>query len=332
MRAEKSGIGIAGDDAADSSRASSSREPASERRGIHARRLSRERPAASPAFTEIVPYYDALMAMVPYRMWADYTEALAARHGLSPSQPGKSGRARPTRILDLATGTGSIALELACRAYEVTGVDSSPGMIEVARDKARSRELPVRFLRQDMRRLRLEPASFDLVTCIYDSLNYLTEPRDLARAFRGVSRALRAGGLFIFDLNTAFAFAEELFAQENMSEGPVRYRWFSSYDAQARICRVDMEFWTDDGKHFREVHFQRAYTHDEIEHLLEQASLKLLDCYEAYTMLPSGKQSDRIFYVASKLKAAAAIAPSSRDARRDAALPGPRASNASRPR
>jgi SAM-dependent methyltransferase len=172
-------------------------------------------------------------------------------------------------------------------------------MMRVARNKARSCGRKVRFLSQDIRRLRFEPASFDLVTCIYDSLNYLTESADLARAFRGVSKALRHRGLFIFDMNTAFAFQQQLFTQEHTASDPVRYRWLSSYDADSRICRVDMEFWTDDGKHFREVHFQRAYSNEEIENILEQASLKLLACHQAYTMLPAGKQSDRVFYVAS---------------------------------
>jgi SAM-dependent methyltransferase len=179
-----------------------------------------------------------------------------------------------------------------------------------------------------MRRLRLESASFDLVTCVYDSLNYLVEPADLLRAFHGVSRTLRHGGLLIFDLNTAFAFEAQLFTQEDMSSGPVRYRWLSSYDAESRICRVDMEFWTDDGKHLREAHFQRAYSGREIEAMLRQASLKLLASYEAYTMLPPGKHSDRIFYVASKRKLAAGTTPFSTGAARPRRPP----SDAPRPR
>jgi SAM-dependent methyltransferase len=243
---------------------------------------------SADAFTQVAPYYDALMGSVPYSMWADYVEEIFEHL-----------RATPRRILDLATGTGAIALLLAQRGYHVTGVDISEAMIERARAKAAAMGLEVEFLRRDAAALDLPAGSFDAAVSLYDSLNYLLDMTRLQCAFDGVARALAPGGLFIFDLNTIYSFEQELFTQQNLSPGrSVRYVWRSRYDRETRIARVDMEFWTDDGNHFEETHYQRGHSVEEVTDGLEQAGLIVEALYEAYTLLPPGPRSERIFYVA----------------------------------
>jgi hypothetical protein len=61
--------------------------------------------------------------------------------------------------------------------------------------------LPIQYLRQDMRRVTL-PALVDLVTCMYDSLNFMDTAEDLGRAFAAARSALRTGGLYVFDMYT----------------------------------------------------------------------------------------------------------------------------------
>jgi ubiquinone/menaquinone biosynthesis C-methylase UbiE len=243
---------------------------------------------SSSAFSRVAPYYDALMANVPYSMWADYVEEIFEHM-----------RAAPRRILDLATGTGTIALLLAQRGYRVTGVDISEAMLERAREKAAAMGLEVQFLRRDAAELDLPAGSFDAAVSLYDSLNYILEVERLQRAFDGVVQALAPGGLFIFDLNTIYSFEQELFTQQNLSPGrPVRYVWRSRYERATRIARVDMEFWTDDGNHFEETHHQRGHSVEEVTEVLELAGFIVEALYEAYTLLPPGPRSERIFYVA----------------------------------
>ena len=71
-------------------------------------------PTSGGAFSAVTPYYDSLMAGVPYRFWADYLERLWRKHGQ-----------RPRSVLDLACGTGTVSRLLAERGYRVTGVDLS---------------------------------------------------------------------------------------------------------------------------------------------------------------------------------------------------------------
>ena len=79
------------------------------------------------------------------------------------------------QVLDLACGTGNMAIRLAKRGYKVTGVDSSKDMLDVARDKAAREGLCLSFVQQDMRYLESEK-QFDAAVCLFDSLNYLLEP------------------------------------------------------------------------------------------------------------------------------------------------------------
>src|SRR4030088_3245366 len=75
----------------------------------------------------------------------------------------------PLRVLDLPCGQGRHAIELARRGYEVTGVDLSPFLLEVAEERAQGAGLRVRWLSGDIRQPIVD-ASFDVVLNLFTSL------------------------------------------------------------------------------------------------------------------------------------------------------------------
>ena len=89
-------------------------------------------------------HYDRLMGDVDYEARADYLLAALGKEGISPEL-----------LLDLGCGTGSLSLSLARRGISVVGVDISPDMLMLARDKAARAGADILFLEQDMRRLDL---------------------------------------------------------------------------------------------------------------------------------------------------------------------------------
>ncbi len=145
----------------------------------------------------------------PYRWLAQYYDRLftfhlpwfeAARHRiLSPILP------HVEAACDLCCGTGTTALLLARRGIEMYGVDLSPTMCRLAREKARRAKLPLTVIHADMRDFRL-PRPVDLITCEFDALNHVPRESDLAWVARSVSRALRPGGWFYFDVNNHRSF------------------------------------------------------------------------------------------------------------------------------
>ena len=246
------------------------------------------------AFGPVAPYYDELMAGVPYRFWVEYLERLWALHGR-----------KPITVLDLACGTGTASRLLATRGYSVTGVDLSEGMLEVARRRTMKDGPPIVFYQQDAAELDLGAARFDAVICLFDSLNYVLEPERLQSALARVCAHLRPGGTFIFDVNTEYALAEGMFNQSCMRMNePLRYRWRSRYDAETRLCTVRMDFSYDPGtgvrESFLEVHRQRAYGKDELAQWLRAAGFSDVTIYDAYSTNPPKKRSDRLFYFAVK--------------------------------
>lgn len=250
-------------------------------------------PPTSPGhgeFDGVADFYDHLMRCVPYDEWVDYVESLVDRW-----------RGQPRQVLDLACGTGQVGAEMLRRDYEVWGADLSEPMV---RHCAR-RLPPLPAVVCDARSLALRSESFDLVVSLYDSLNYILELEGLQAAIREAYRVLRRGGLLVFDLNTIRALSTEMFSQASLSgPDPLQYHWKAHWEAAERLCRVDMWFgWRhQDGRvqEFEEVHYQKAYTTQEVTAALDAAGFRRHRAYQAYRFTPLTPWSDRAYYVARK--------------------------------
>jgi SAM-dependent methyltransferase len=94
------------------------------------------------------------------------------------------------RLLDLATGTGNAAFAAARRGARVTGIDSAPRLIEIARHRAASERLDASFLISDMHDLQFESGAFDCVLSVFGII-FTTDP---PRAVAEIMRVLTPGG------------------------------------------------------------------------------------------------------------------------------------------
>ncbi len=99
-------------------------------------------------------------------------------------------------VLELGCGTGAVLAGLGS-GFKLTGVDLSSEMLTYARRRCPD----ARFIEADITTLSLDER-FDVVICVYDTLNHLTSFEDWVSVFATVAHHLRTGGLFIFDLNT----------------------------------------------------------------------------------------------------------------------------------
>ena len=137
---------------------------------------------------------------------------------------------------------------------------------------------------------------------LFDSLNYILTSRGIQQVFDGIYRHLAPGGGFIFDLNSEYALEHNLFSQDNLWDDGARVKhvWTASYNAKTRMATVRMQFYLPDGRAFTEIHKERAHRHDDVVRFLTGAGFEFLDAYDAYSFLPAGRRSERIFYVARK--------------------------------
>lgn len=196
--------------------------------------------------------------------------------------------APPRRALDLACGSGAAGLRIAEAGARVVGVDRSEPMLQIARARARDRGLQARWVNADIRRLRyspaargaIRPASFDLAVCLYDSLNYLGRPEDLAAVCASAARALRPGGRFVFDLNTVYEFASWDDTDQVVFDSPdlLVYNRLS-YDADQGIARGRIVWFVREIERWwrgEETHQERSWGDDEVRAALASAGLELL--------------------------------------------------------
>lgn len=99
-------------------------------------------------------------------------------------------------ILELACGTGTLIAGLS-RWYDVSGIDLSPDMAQRARKKLPSADIRI----GNMASCNFD-RKFDVVLCVYDSINHLLAWELWQSTIETAHRHLRDGGLFIFDVNT----------------------------------------------------------------------------------------------------------------------------------
>jgi SAM-dependent methyltransferase len=101
-------------------------------------------------------------------------------------------------VLDIACGTGPHLIRLAGRGYRMSGLDLSPDNIEFLRQRAAAKALDVDLFVADMTRFRL-PRPVDAAICMQDSQGHLLTNEAILAHLRCVARALRPGGLYVFD-------------------------------------------------------------------------------------------------------------------------------------
>lgn len=246
-------------------------------------------------FSRVADYYDTLMKGIDYADWVEYTVELFKRFGH-----------KPKRVLDLACGTGTATIELSCRGFEVTGLDSSQRMLETFKSKRGAKN--VEIIQGDMRKFRLRHP-VDAVTCYFDSINYLTEERDLKRCFRCVYDALAEKGIFLFDMNTIYGLAKVWGTNTLIREIDNIYSvWRSVYDASSHLSTLYLTLFVRDPgvrngscyTRIDEVHQERAYPLAEVETMLREAGFSTVDIFAHMTTSIFLDISSRVMIVAEK--------------------------------
>jgi SAM-dependent methyltransferase len=101
-------------------------------------------------------------------------------------------------VLDIACGTGPHLLRLARRGYRMTGLDLSPENVLFLGERAAEHCLDVELVQGDMTRFRLA-RPVDAAICMQDSQGHLLTNEAITAHLRCVARAVRAGGLYVFD-------------------------------------------------------------------------------------------------------------------------------------
>ena len=239
--------------------------------------------------------YDRFMSNVDYDIWADYL--LTFIRNVS--------REKYPQVIDCACGTGALLCRLAKAGMDVTGVDISAEMLQIAQEKLRMAgygRMPL--VHEDMRQLRVHhPVDCILLTC--DGINYLAGDSDAERFFMAAHAALKPNGLLLFDISSMFKLTQVL-AGHAFGEDCIdcAYLCQNSYDKKRRLLQMDLSIFVrgEDGSYRREeeTHFLRAYETAELETRLSACGFESIQIFEAFTMNTPHDDSERIQFCARR--------------------------------
>lgn len=238
-------------------------------------------------------YYDELMRDVDYsRRAKDIYEYIL-----------KYGNKGNGTLLDLACGTGSFSIEFAKLGFDVIGVDISYEMLSMALEKKTQPNLPVQFIRQDMRKLNMF-SDVDVTICMLDSLNHLSSANDIQQVFKRVSKFSKTGGIFIFDVNTQYKHRCVLADNAYVFETPdVFCAWQNNFYSENCEVNIKLDFFEKSGKIYRrhsESFSEFAYSDEEISQMLEKSDFSVLETVDFETGKNPSKTSQKVIYICRK--------------------------------
>ena len=244
----------------------------------------------SEAYNSFAWVYDTFMDNIPYDQWTEYLTGLLREYGISEGL-----------LLDMGCGTGNVTERLAACGYDMIGIDNSEEMLMEARNKVAESGADILYLLQDMRSFELY-GTVAAVVSICDSMNYILEKSDLKEVFRLVNNYLDPGGIFIFDFNTPYKYqyimGDQVIA-ENRDE--CSFIWENGFDEDAQVNIYDLTiFIQEEGDLFRryqETHYQKAWSANDFIQAAEQAGMKVLAVYDAFTHDAPRADSERLYMI-----------------------------------
>ena len=243
------------------------------------------------AYHALAVSYDRLTNDVDYKATVDFYMEVLRREGL-----------KPKTAVDLACGTGSVALLLAQLGMQVTGVDLSEEMLTVAQQKTQDLEKPPLFVCQPLQMLRL-PKAVDLAVCALDSLDYIIDPADCRAAIKRIYKVLNPGGCFIFDVNTP----EKLRAMDGQvfldEDEDVYCVWRGAFDEETNICSYAMDLFqrkSDLWQRSFEEHQEYAYSAEQLTGYLKEAGFTHIRVYGDRRFEAPAEGEQRIYIKARK--------------------------------
>ncbi|MGB3161371.1 class I SAM-dependent DNA methyltransferase [Carnobacterium sp.] len=235
--------------------------------------------------------YDAIMDDSLYERWGHYVDQQLQNKG--------------QRLLELACGTGALAVTLKKRGYDVTGLDLSPNMLSLANERALSAGLQLPLIEGDMLDLS-EVGEFEVVTCFSDSICYMPDEEAVLGVFKEVSKILGSTGTFLFDVHSTYQ-VDEIFPgyMYNDQSEEISFLWKSYSGETKHSIEHDLTFFvydkeTDLYERYDETHKERTYSLQTYYEMLKQAGFSSIKAYSNFGDCEVEKESVRWFFACSK--------------------------------
>jgi SAM-dependent methyltransferase len=208
---------------------------------------------------------------------------------------------RPGRVLDLSCGPGRHAVEFARRGFQVTGVDLSAYLLNVAASRAEAIPVEVEFVREDIRTFA-RPETYRLVVSLFSSFGYFADREQDLHVLRNVYQSLAPGGSFVLDLvgkeNAVRRYQPAIV--HALDDGSTLFEKIVIHDDWSR---VRTEWFLIRGENVRRHTFAlNLYSAQEMKQALRDAGFQDVTVYGDLAGHPYGVDAERLVAVAVKPK------------------------------
>lgn len=243
------------------------------------------------SYGPLARWYDSLTEDVDYRGLYQYLLELMEKNGV-----------KPETVLDMACGTGSLSVLFAENGSKCYGMDLSQDMLHRAEEKTAGMENAPVFLQGNMADFEC-PEPVDVLVCMLDSFNYLADPMDGVSAIGCFFKALRPGGLLIFDIRPRKQlqdFDGQVFMDETED---VVCIWRTEFDQEENQCFYGMDIFVREGELWhreQEEHYEYAYRLRWLKKQLQDTGFSQVCFYGNRSMEPPIEVDERVFITARK--------------------------------
>ncbi len=213
------------------------------------------------------------------------------------------------RVLEIGCGTGASLEHFAEQKMVVDAVDASAAMLQCAQERFVNSEgdTTIQFIHSDVRKFKPRPGVYDLVFCL-DTINYLSNPRDVEGLMRRANYALAMNKMFLFDLHTISGLVGEIQKHPThvIHDSETDFLLSrSTFDFDHLSLTTSYTIFTIDNNgarhRFDERHVQRGYPFKVIETMLARSGFDLRVVVDARLEdFEEVDDRDRILFLAQK--------------------------------
>lgn len=232
------------------------------------------------SYNQFAWYYDSLMEPQFYQDYFHFINHQTSYH----------------QVLELGCGTGRLAILLANQADHVDATDLSEEMLSIA--KSKHAHPHIHYYQLDMNQLE-KIASYDLILCLCDSLNYIHGLNAQINILKKAYTALKPGGTLIFDVNSMHKLqVTQNNYKEEQEDEDFYFFWHSYQSAEHELSHLVVIEDLNTDERLEEKHTQYVYELQDYLNGLKTMPWKSIEYFSDFESY--NPQNDRIQFVCRK--------------------------------